>query len=80
MQKKKRKKGVDLLRRHPVSDSTFGSENAETLQQHNNAIDKELKKAKPRDNILLPLLKSTYYGEQRMFVLNEAVSVYDIHW
>lgn len=40
-------------------------------------LKQSLKKAKPRDSVLLPLLKSTY-GERRMFVLNEAVSVDDI--
>ena len=75
---KKRRKGVDLLRRYPVnSDSTLDSENPETMDQHNNAITTELKKAKPRDSVLIPLLKSTY-GERRMFVLNEAASVSDI--
>lgn len=77
MPPKKRKKGVDLLRRYPVNDSTLGTENSESLEQHNNAILTELKKAKPRDNVLLPLVKSTY-GERRMFILNEAVSVSDI--
>ena len=65
----KRRKGVDLLRRYPVnSDSTLDSEKPETMDQHNNAITAELKKAKPRDSVLLPLLKSTY-GERRIFVL-----------
>ena len=74
----KMRKGVDLLRRYPInSDATLDDENPETMEQHHNAISTELKKAKPRDSVLLPLLKSTY-GERRMFVLNEAVSVIEI--
>ena len=37
-------------------------------------IDTELGKAKPRESVLLPLMKSTY-GERRIFILNEATSV-----
>lgn len=44
------------------------------MEQHNSAILTELKKAKPRDSILL----QATYGERRMFVLNEAVSVSEI--
>lgn len=44
---------------------------------HNKAIKVELAKAKPRDSVLLPLMRSTY-GERRMFILNEATSVQSI--
>lgn len=73
---KRRRKGTDLLRRYPVNSNTPSdlSENAETLEVHNKAIEAELAKAKPRDNVLLPLMRSTY-GERRMFVLNEQTSV-----
>ena len=71
----KKKRGVELLRRYPVnSDCSVDSDNAESLEQHNNAISTELKKAKPRDSISL---KSTY-GERHIFVLNEAESVCNI--
>lgn len=73
---KRRRKGVELLRRYPVSTtiSSDTSENAESLALHNKAIGTELAKAKPRDSVLLPLMRSTY-GERRMFILNEATSV-----
>ena len=76
---KRRKKGTDLRRRYPVSsnDTLDMTEDADTLEQHRKAIANELAKAKPRDAVLLPLLKSTY-GERRIFVLNEATSVKSI--
>ena len=76
---KRRKKGIELLRRYPVSSNTFPdtSENAESLELHNKAIGTELSKAKPRDSVLLPLMRSTY-GERRIFILNEASSVQDV--
>lgn len=74
---KRRKKGIDLLRRYPVNSSVEMNENAESLEVHNKAIGIELAKAKPRDVVLLPLMRSTY-GERRMFILNEATSVQSI--
>ena len=73
---KRRKKGVDLLRRYPVSNSisTNTHENAESLELHKKAMGTKLAKAKPRDSVLLPLMRSTY-GERRVFILNEATSV-----
>ena len=44
------------------------------MEEHKKVIDTELGKAKPRESVLLPLMKSTY-GERRMFILNEATSV-----
>ena len=60
-----RKKGVDLLRRYPVSNSisTNTHENAESLELHKKAIGTEPAKAKPRASVLLPLMRSTY-GER----------------
>ena len=72
---KRRYKGVELLRRYPVvTSSNLESEDVETMERHRKAITSELAKAKPRDPILLPLMKWTY-GERRMFILNEATSV-----
>ena len=52
---KKKKKGPDLLRRYPVgSYENQAYENEESLKQHESAIATELKKAKPRDGVLLP--------------------------
>ena len=76
---KRRRKGTDLLRRYPVNSNapTDSNENAETLELHKKAINAELAKAKPRDCVLLPLLRSTY-GERRIFILNEQTSVQGI--
>ena len=73
---KRRRKGIELLRRYPVSSSEM-SENTESLELHNKAIGAELAKAKPRDSVLLPLMRSTY-GVRRMFILNEAKCVQGI--
>ena len=48
-----------------------------SLELHNKAIGAELAKAKPRDSVLLPLMRSTY-GVRRMFILNEAKCVQGI--
>lgn len=71
----KRTKKGQLLRRYPVNNLVEVEEgNTQTLEKHRSAIVAELGKSKPRDSVLLPLLRSTY-GERRMFVLNEATSV-----
>ena len=69
----KRRKGQNLLLRYPMTNQPE-CEDTESLEQHRQAISKELEKAKPRDSVLLPLLRSTY-GERRMFILNEASCV-----
>ena len=37
----------------------------------------ELSKSKPRDTVLLPLMKNTY-GERRLFIVNGSSSIGDI--
>ena len=73
---KHRKKEVQLLRRYPVTNNILQdtNENPDSLREHNKAIEKELTKKKPRDAILLPLMKSTY-GDRRMYILNVLCSV-----
>lgn len=70
-------KGTQLLRRYPVNSNIPGAETDETLQKHVKGITSELAKAKPRDSVLLPLMRSTY-GQRRLFILNDAESVKDI--
>ena len=69
-------KGVDLLQKCPVntSGSSCVAKDAGSLEEHKKVIATELRKAKPRDSFLLPLMKSMY-GEWRMFILNEAALV-----
>ena len=63
--KKRQKKGLDkqdLIRRYPVS--SFSSSlfvDAASTERHNKAID-EMAKMKPREAVLLPLMK-TIYGD-----------------
>ena len=76
----KRNKGtVDtLLRRYPVkSYHSDGSEDKETLDQHFMAISEEMKKAKPRDRIILPLMKTTF-STRWLFVTKDAASAKEL--
>lgn len=72
---KRPKKGPSLIRRYPISSYDVGD--SATIEKHNKAISDELSKAKPRDTLLLPLLKTTF-GVRRMYVMNEATCVTDI--
>ena len=69
-------RGTDILRRYPTTNHIFSSDpdNAESIEKHMKAIGSELAKAKPRDTVLLPLMKSTF-ANRRLFVLNDADSV-----
>ena len=60
-----------LLRRYPTG-AQF-TEDASSTESHLSAISSELEKGKPRDSVLLPLMKSTY-PSGRPFVLNVATS------
>ena len=66
-----------LLRRYPVRVQDFTVEDPAGIDQHKKAITKELKKAKPRDSVLLPLMQSTYQ-ERRMFVESDASAASEI--
>ena len=63
------RKRDSLLRRYPTG-AQF-TEDAASTESHLSAINTELAKAKPRDSVLLPLMKSTY-PSRRLFVLNDA--------
>jgi len=60
----KRSKRSVLLDRYPVTSSSCGDpsveEDSESLHQHIKGMKEEMKKAKPRDSLLGPLMKSTY--------------------
>lgn len=70
----KRKKDSDILRRYPINTISDEVEDYETIGQHKKALATELSKAKPRDSVLLPLMRSTFQ-DRRMFILSEEVSV-----
>jgi len=56
------------------SISNVNTEDRETLEKFKRGIANELTKSKPRDSVLLPLMKSTF-NERRMFILGEPLSV-----
>ena len=75
----------NLLWRYPAQILEAVPDDNLSVEQHKKAIGEEMKKPKPRDSVLLPLMKSTYH-ERRMFIQAEAVSVnqiiqkYPAHW
>ena len=52
-------------------------EDSGSVSEHKKALQEEIKKAKPRDNILLALMKNTF-RDRRMFIQNEATTVGEI--
>ena len=68
----KKAKGNNLFRRYQASVPDL--DNAESIEKHIKAISSELLKSKPRDSVLLPLMKSTF-AERRLYILNDAISV-----
>ena len=72
---KRKPKSSELLRRYPLSSTTSPLIlDPESLAKHEQAMKAELSKSKPRDTILLPLMKSTYHN-RRIFILNEVASI-----
>ena len=65
------RKKDSLLQRYPTG--THFAEDSASTESHLSAISTELGKGKPRDSILLPLMRSTY-SSRRMFILNDATS------
>ena len=78
VKKKKMSSRDELIRRYPVqSNASLPDEDPQSIESHKKAIEDELAKAKPRDTVLLPLLKLTY-SERRMYIQEVAASVSDI--
>ena len=73
----KRKQLIPALSNDIQCMSSYDVSDAATTEKHNRAILDELKKSRPSDTLLLPLLKSTF-GERRMFIMNEATCVADV--
>ena len=71
----KRQKKTTLVRRYPVS--SYELSDAAMMERYVKAISDEISKGRPRDTLLLPLLKSTF-GDRRMFVMNDATCVGDV--
>lgn len=65
-----------LLRRYPVMQQA-SLEDAESIAQHKKAMSEEMARAKPRDSILLPLMKMSYQNRWD-FIRNEVQPVQEI--
>ena len=52
-------------------------EDSRSVAEHAKALNEEMKKSKPRDSVLLPLMKHTFH-DRRIFVQNDAASVTEI--
>ena len=52
-------------------------EDSRSVAEHAKALNGEMKKPKPRDSVLLPLMKYTFH-DRRIFVQNDAASVTEI--
>ena len=63
--------------RYPVRVQETVTDDPKSVQEHNKALHEEMKKANPRDHLLLPLMKSTF-DDRRVFVQNDAASVTEI--
>lgn len=75
--RQKKVQETELTRRYPVVSTNMDIEDPSTISRHEGGIAEELAKTKPRDTVLLPLLKKTY-GERRLFIVNSASSITDI--
>ena len=65
-----------LLRRYPVMQQA-SLEDTESIAQHKKAMSEEMAKVKPRESIVLPLMKMSYQNRWD-FICNEAKSVQEI--
>lgn len=72
---KRKKKDSEMLQRYPIQcNSDANIEDSETMEEHKRAIACELSKTKPRESVLLPLMKSTF-GVRRMLIFSDDASV-----
>ncbi len=65
-----------LLRRYPAKQHTLTD--ADTVQQHIAAMNSEIAKKKPREIVVLPLLKQTYSSRRDFVTSPERSSVKEI--
>ena len=69
-------KKIKKIDRYPEL-SPFVVDNDESIAEHNTAIEAELRRSKPKDTNIVPLMKSTF-ASRRPYILEDAVSVKDI--
>ena len=73
----KRRRKDEKLARYPITENNEIMEDKSTIEKFKSAIGTELARSKPRDAILLPLMKSTY-PERRMYILGEPISLFNV--
>ena len=67
-----------IIRRYPITISRSGTNpDQETINQHTKAIANEMTKGKPRERILIPLMKSTF-SACWLYVTKDATSIEEI--
>lgn len=62
------------MSRYPVRVHEEVQDDPRTTAEHNRALQQEMQKAKPRDSVLLPLMKNTF-NERRIYIQNDATTV-----
>ena len=75
--RQKKVQDADLTQQYPVLSTNMDIEDPSTIDRHQAAITEELSKSKPRDTVLLSLMKNTYI-ERRLFIVNGSSSIGDI--
>ena len=63
--------------RYPVRVQEVDTDDPRSISEHYKAVEEEMKKQKPRDALILPLMKSTFH-DRRLFIQNDATSVNEI--
>ena len=67
-------KSCQLMQRYPVKLKVC-ADNTRSIERHMQAMKDELSKARPRDTILLPLMKSTYYTRRTSIQIKSVVDI-----
>jgi hypothetical protein len=77
LKKEKKDKKQILLRRYPLNNQGSVTDDPSSVDGHIKGMEVELKKTKPREGVLLPLMKSTFQS-RRSWIIDEPepVSVY----
>lgn len=63
--------------RYPVRVQEVDTDDPRSISEHYKAVEEEMKKQKPRDALILPLMKSIF-DDRRMFIQNDATNVNEI--
>ena len=66
------------MKRYPVRVHEDREEDAESIQQHTSAMVAEMSKKKPREHVILPLLKSTFSARRDYVTSTDRTDVREI--